>query len=141
MRRFLRRCCESKRECITYVVMLLWASMGVLSFHYGASFIDLSAYFLALTGFIMSYIFGESYRKSPDTSIFMGGPTSKREAITYVTMVLWTAIGVWGIVQGQDLVGLSAYFAALTPFVGFYVIGSSIRSEGHDYSTEQEIDQ
>lgn len=139
MRRFLRRCCESKRECITYVVMLLWAVIGVLAFFYETSFVDLSAYFLALTGFIMSYIFGESYRKSQDTSIFMGGPTSKREAITYVTMIFWTAIGVWGIIQGQDLVGLSAYFAALTPFVGSYVIGDSIRSES--YGLEQPTEQ
>lgn len=119
--------------------MLLWAVMGVLTFFYETSFVDISAYFLALTGFIMSYIFGESYRKSQDTSIFMGGPTSKREAITYVTMIFWTAIGVWGIIQGQDLVGLSAYFAALTPFVGSYVIGDSIRSEGHglEQPTEQ----
>jgi len=143
MRRFLRRCCESKRECITYVVMLLWAAMGVLAFFHETSFVDLSAYFLALTGFIMSFIFGESYRKSQDTSIFMEGPTSRREFITYITMALWTAIGVWGIIQRQDLVGLSAYFAALTPFVGSYVIGASIRSEGHglEQPAEQEMDQ
>lgn len=139
MRGFLRRCCESKRECITYVVMLLWAAMGTLALFYDTNFTDLAAYFLALTGFIMSYIFGESYRKSKDTSIFMGGPTSKREAVIYVTMVFWTAIGVWGILQQRDLIGLSAYFAALTPFVGAYVIGESVRAEDEDHPEVQQL--
>jgi predicted neutral ceramidase superfamily lipid hydrolase len=130
MRSLLRRCCESKRECITYVVMLLWMAMGILAFFYETDFTNLSAYFLALTGFVMSFIFGESYRKSSDSSIFVGGSTSKRELVTYITMLLWTAIGVWGIIARQDLIGLSAYFAALTPFVGSYVIGQSVRGEG-----------
>jgi len=131
MRSLLRRCCESKRECITYVVMLLWLGMGVLAFFYETDFTNLSAYFLALTGFVMSFIFGESYRKSSDSSIFLPGQASKRELVTYITMAFWTLIGVWGIITRQDIIGLSAYFAALTPFVGSYVIGQSVKGEGH----------
>lgn len=138
MRRFLRRCCDSKRECITYAVMLLWALFGVLAFFYSTSFTDLAAYFLALTGFVMSYLFGESYRKSKESSIFLDGPNSKREVVMYVTIFFWTAIGVWGIVEQQDLIGLSAYFAALTPFVGSYIISDSLRE---DSSEELEVQQ
>ena len=137
MRSFLRRCCESKRECMTYVVMLLWIGMGILGFYYTADFNHMAAYFLSLTGFIMSYMFGESYRKSQDTSIFMGGPTSKRELVTYMTVLLWAAIGVWGIIKQQDLMALSAYFAALTPFVGSYVIGESVRAEDGSHQAKQ----
>ena len=88
MKSFLRRCCDSKRECMTYIVMFLWIFMGILGFKYEADFNHIAAYFLSLTGFIMSYIFGESYRKSNDTSIFMSGPTSKRELVTYATILL-----------------------------------------------------
>jgi hypothetical protein len=114
---------------MTYIVMLLWVGLGVLGFYFTADFNHLAAYFLSLTGFIMSYMFGESYRKSKDTSIFMKGTTSKRELITYATVIMWTVIGVWGIIKTQDLMALSAYFAALTPFVGAYVIGESMKAE------------
>jgi uncharacterized membrane protein len=67
----------------------------------------------------------------------MQGPTSKRELITYMTVLLWAAIGIWGIIEQQDLMALSAYFAALTPFVGSYVIGESVRAEDGSHEAKQ----
>ena len=63
--------------------------------------------------------------KVDDSSIFKGGKSSKRELMIYLTVGLWLLIGVFTIINGADLMGMSAYFAALTPFVGSYIIGES----------------
>jgi len=47
----------------------------------------------------------------------------------YLTVGLWLLIGVFTIINGADLMGMSAYFAALTPFVGSYIIGESVKKE------------
>jgi len=47
----------------------------------------------------------------------------------YVTIALWLTVGVWVIVQKADLIGVSAYFAALTPFVGSYILGETFKKE------------
>jgi len=140
MIKFLRRCCESKRECITYLVVFLWVVVGVVASYFETNFTDLAAYFVSLTGFVAAYIFGESVRKSSKTSIFLEGPTSKREAMMYITIALWLIVGLWVIVKKADLMGMSAYFAALTPFVGSYILGETFKKEeDHDSSetTEQ----
>jgi len=136
MIKFLRRCCESKRECITYLVVFLWVLVGVIASYFETNFTDLAAYFVSLTGFIAAYIFGESVRKSSKTSIFLEGPTSKREAMMYITIVLWLIVGLWVIVKNADLMGMSAYFAALTPFVGSYIIGETFKKEEDHESSE-----
>jgi membrane associated rhomboid family serine protease len=136
MIKFLRRCCESKRECITYLVVFLWVVVGVIASYFETNFTDLAAYFVSLTGFIAAYIFGESVRKSSKTSIFLEGPTSKREAMMYITIVLWLIVGLWVIVKNADLMGMSAYFAALTPFVGSYIIGETFKKEEDHESSE-----
>lgn len=133
MLRFLRRCCESKRECLTYFIVILWIFKGVLATFYETNFNDLAAYFVSLTGFIASYIFGESVRKSHKSSIFLKGPTSKREVMIYIVIAIWLFLGSYSIVNQGDLVGISAYFAALTPFVGSYIIGETYKEEeDHD---------
>jgi len=140
MIKFLRRCCESKRECITYLVVFLWVVVGVVASYFETNFTDLAAYFVSLTGFVAAYIFGESVRKSSKTSIFLEGPTSKREAMMYITIALWLIVGLWVIIKKADLMGMSAYFAALTPFVGSYILGETFKKEeDHDSSetTEQ----
>ncbi len=136
MIKFLRRCCESKRECITYLVVFLWVVVGVIASYFETNFTDLAAYFVSLTGFIAAYIFGESVRKSSKTSIFLEGPTSKREAMMYITIALWLIVGLWVIVKNADLMGMSAYFAALTPFVGSYIIGETFKKEEDHESSE-----
>jgi hypothetical protein len=129
MIKFLRRCCESKRECITYLVVFLWVAVGVLATYFDTNFTDLAAYFVSLTGFVAAYIFGETVRKSKKSSIFLSGTTSRREAMMYITIALWLIVGVWVIVKNADLMGMSAYFAALTPFVGSYIIGETYKQE------------
>lgn len=138
MIKFLRRCCESKRECITYLVVFLWVVLGVLATYFDTNFTDLAAYFISLTGFVAAYIFGESVRHSKKTSIFLSGKSSKRESMMYITIILWLIAGVWGIINRADLLGISAYFAALTPFVGSYIIGETYKQEDdHHHDVEQ----
>lgn len=129
MFRFLRRCCESKRECLTYLVLFLWVGLGMLGVYYNVNFTDLAAYFVSLTGFVAAYIFGESVRKSKKTSIFLRGETSRRETMMYIVIALWLIVGVFVIINNADLAGVSAYFAALTPFVGGYIIGETYKGE------------
>jgi len=132
MKGFLRRCCESKRECVTYLLVFLWLAVGVTATYFETDFTALAAYFVSLTGFVASYIFGESFRKSNNTSIFLPGPNSRREVMIYVTIALWLVIGIWVIVKNADLIGVSAYFAALTPFVGSYILGETFKKEISD---------
>jgi hypothetical protein len=129
MKSFLRRCCESKRECVTYLIVFLWLAVGVTATYFETDFTALAAYFVSLTGFVASYIFGESVRKSKNSSIFLPGPNSRREVMMYITIALWLTVGVWVIVQKADLIGVSAYFAALTPFVGSYILGETFKKE------------
>ena len=92
---------------------------------YDRSLEDLSVYFLSLTGFIGSYIVGESMRKSKDSSIFLKGKNSRREALTYLISLFWTIIGTFITITGGDIIGAASYFGALTPFVGAFIIGNS----------------
>lgn len=139
MKRFLSRCCESKRECITYLVVFLWVVVGVTATYFDTNFTDLAAYFISLTGFVATYIFGESMRKSSKSSIFLKGPSSRREAMMYITILLWLIVGMWVIVKRADLVGVSSYFAALTPFVGSYIIGETFKKESDHEDDPQQI--
>jgi len=133
---FIKRCCESKRECLTYIIVFLWVSIGILATYYETDFTELATYFISLTGFAGAYMYGESVRQSNDTSIFKGGKSSKRELMIYLTVGLWLLIGVFTIINGADLMGMSAYFAALTPFVGSYIIGETVKKESEDGSDE-----
>ena len=129
---FFRRCCESKRECLTYVIILIWVGIGILGTYYDTNFNELAAYFISLTGFAGAYMYGESMRQSNDASIFRPGKSSKREIIIYITVGLWLLIGIFTIINKADLMGMSAYFAALTPFVGSYIIGETLKKEDED---------
>ena len=135
---FLKRCCESKRECLTYVIILLWVGIGILGTYFETNFTDLAAYFVSLTGFAGAYMYGESVRQSSDVSIFKAGKSSKREIIIYITVGLWLVIGIFTIINQSDLMGMSAYFAALTPFVGSYIIGETLKKENEDENEDYE---
>ena len=135
---FLRRCCDSKRECLTYVIILIWVGIGILGTYFETDFTELATYFISLTGFAGAYMYGESVRQSDDTSIFSPGKSSKREIVIYVTVGLWLLIGVFTIINKADLMGMSAYFAALTPFVGSYIIGETHKKESLDEIEENE---
>tara|TARA_R110000822_G_scaffold63534_1_gene156015 strand:+ start:135 stop:560 length:426 start_codon:yes stop_codon:yes gene_type:complete len=139
MKYFITRCCESKRECITYLVVFLWLALGVTATYFNTDFTQLAGYFISLTGFVASYIFGESMRPSNASSIFRKGKNSKRENLMYITIALWTIIGVYVIVKHADLIGAAAYFAALTPFVGSYMIGETFKKDGESKGSYDQI--
>ena len=134
---FLKRCCDSKRECLTYIIVTLWVGIGILGTYYETNFTELVAYFISLTGFAGAYMYGESVRKSKDSSIFRGGKSSKRELMIYLTVFLWLVIGIFTVINKADLMGMSAYFAALTPFVGSYIIGETIKKEKSEEETDE----
>jgi hypothetical protein len=125
----IREKLNSKREAIIYLVLFFWIEMGLLSVFYERDLTNLSVYFLSLTGFVMTYIFGESVRKSNDTSVFLKGKTSKRELMMYIIIIIWFLLGNWIIYSGGDIIGASTYFGALTPFVGAYIIGETYKKE------------
>lgn len=115
----------SKRLMLVYVTVLLWLGMGVLGTFYGTSYASLSVYFLAHTGFVAAYIWGESVRPARSTSVLSRGRTSSREFMIYVCVLLWTIVGVLGIMNSASMEELAAYYSALTPFVGAYILGVS----------------
>jgi hypothetical protein len=125
----IREKLNSKRETIIYLVLFFWIEMGLLSIFYDRDLTNLSVYFLSLTGFIMTYIFGESVRKSEYTSVFLKGSTSKRELMIYIILIIWFILGNWILYIGGDIIGASTYFGALTPFVGAYIIGETYKKE------------
>jgi hypothetical protein len=141
MIKFFRKCCKSKRECVTYLVIFLWVNVGIVATFFDTSFTDLAAYFVSLIGFITAYILGESVRQSEKTSIFSKGTTSRREIVMYITIALWLIVGIFVIVKNSDLLGMSAYFAALTPFVGSYIIGETYKGEKNSSENFHESSQ
>lgn len=118
---------KSKIEGITYNVVLFWIVLGILGIIFTTNFFDLSTYFIALTGFIGSYIFSEVKRQSQSTSVFYKGHTSRRELMAYIVTYLWFAVGVLGVVNGVNLVELAAYFASVSTFAGSYVVGKTYK--------------
>lgn len=140
MSKFIKRTCTSKRETVTYIVIILWVYLGILSVIYDRSLEDLSVFFLSLTGFIGSYIVGESMRKSKDSSIFLEGKNSRRETITYLIIIFWTIIGSFITIVGGDIIGAASYFGSLTPFVGAFVIGNSYVGDVDFIDDEENVD-
>ena len=159
----------SKRETITYIIIFLWISIGILGVYFNRDLTNLASYFVSLTGFIGVYIFGETKRRTNNTYY---GPTdntyspandsikkdssgsytseeknskpiikhtkmnSKREFITYLVIIIWTAVAVGIILSNRDLLGPAAYFAALTPFVGSYIIGETFNRDKKNTKNE-----
>jgi preprotein translocase subunit SecE len=135
---------KGKREAFTYMIMVLWIIMGILGVFQGISLNGLAVYFLSLTGFAGSYLFGESYRKSEGTGIFSKGRSSRRELMIYVSVFLWFLLGIVSIFKNLDFIEVASYFAALTPFVGGAILGETFRKDlmseykelGITYSTD-----
>lgn len=123
---------SEKRQAIIYLVIFLWIIFGISASIFGVSYSSLAVYFLSLTGFVSSYIWSESIRKSQNTPIFKTGATSSREKMMYVTILLWVILGAWGIYKQDDFINLAAYFGALTPFVGAYIIGRTYKPNNDD---------
>lgn len=116
-----------KREVLIYLIVFLWIFMGFLGINHETNLTELATYFVSLTGFVSAYIWGETTRKSKSTNFWKKGTNSKRQVMMYATVVLWAALGIFGILKGSPIMQFSAYFAALTPFVGGWMIGETIK--------------
>lgn len=125
----MRRILYTKLERLSYVIIALWMILGSVCVCYGKDFKDLSVYFLSLTGFATTYVFGETKRPSEATALFIKGPSSSREKMMYWVMVIWFFLGLVGLVKGLSLPQMGAYFASLTPFVSAYIIGNTLNPE------------
>lgn len=53
---------SSRREIMIYVVVILWTIAGAAGIYYMANLTSLATYFVALSGFIASWIAGEVYK-------------------------------------------------------------------------------
>ena len=136
----IKKCKTSSRKIMVYIVMFLWLAFGIFVSIYvpkdssGADlpkviFTDLAVYFVSLTGFVGAFIYGDTVNtKNWATPIFMKGKNDSRETIVYMCMLLWLVSGVYCIMHGVPLSEIGAYFAALTPFVGGFILGETKRS-------------
>ena len=125
---------------MVYIVMFLWLSMGAFVSFYTpkdskglpqpkASLTNVAIYFVSLTGFVGSFIYGDTVKtKEWTTPVFMGGPNDSRETIVYISILLWLIAGCYGIIFCVGLDQIGAYFGALTPFVAGYILGETQRS-------------
>jgi len=112
----------SKSERLIYIVIFLWAFIGTLGLIFDSSLTSIAGYYASLTLFISTYLWGEHKRTSTSTSIILKGHTSSREIVIYVTVLLWTILGVFGIIKNIDINTLTVYFSSLSPFVISYII-------------------
>ena len=112
---------------LVYATIVAWLGLGVMGTYHAVTYPNLAVYFLALTGFVASYIWGESVRPATCTSILKNGKNSSREVLIYICVLIWAGAGVFGILKKADLAELAAYYSALTPFVGSYIIGVSYK--------------
>lgn len=119
---------KEKRGVVVYITSLLWLGLAAVSSYLNVPLKDLAVYFISLTGFITTYIWGESVRPAEETSIFLKGKTSVREKTIYLTLILWILLGAFGVYRKLNFVDLAAYFGALTPFVGAFILGRSYKS-------------
>lgn len=112
-----------KREGLVYIVVTLWVLMGILGAYKDANFTELAAYFGSLTAYVATYIWAESRRPSEKTSLMESGPSSRREVMIYVVVVLWAITGGFAIWYKANLNDLAVYFVSLTGFVASWIAG------------------
>lgn len=132
---------DDKRKILVYIVMFFWVAFGILAIIYSTDFAELAVYFLSLTGFVGIYVWGESARKSHSKSVIQvkRGTKSSREIITYITIVLWATVGTLAIINETSLVSISAYYSALTPFVGAFILGETYKQSVEKYRDVKKI--
>jgi predicted neutral ceramidase superfamily lipid hydrolase len=112
----------SKSERIIYIVIMLWIIFGIMGIVFKTNLPELAGYYVSLTLFVSTYIWGEYKRTSTSTSLFKKGMSSTREIVIFITVFLWTVLGLYGILKNVNINDLTVYFTALTPFVGSYII-------------------
>lgn len=113
---------QSKSERLIYIVILLWIVFGIMSILYESDIPQVAGYYASLTLFVSTYLWGEYKRTSGKTTIFKKGTSSSRETVIYITILLWTILGLFGIVSKMNINNLTVYFSALSPFVSSYII-------------------
>lgn len=119
---------KEKRGVLIYITSLLWLLLGATATYFAVPLVDMSVYFLSLTGFVSSYVWGEGVRPSTETSIFSKGETSAREKMIYITILLWIIVAAFGFYRKLNFVELAAYYGSLTPFVGAFILGRSYQA-------------
>lgn len=112
-----------KREALVYIVVFLWVVAGVYGAVKGADFTQLAAYFGSLTAYVATYIWAETKRPSRKSGVLKKGPTSRREVMIYLVVVLWTITGAAGIYYFANLASLATYFVALSGFIASWIAG------------------
>jgi hypothetical protein len=126
---------KDKRLRLVYLILILWlvlAITAVIFNKYGMytnfTLTNLAVYFVSLTTFVSTYLWGESHRSSDDkTPLFTKGPNSKREVIINITILLWFLLAIVGMYKSLDMNDLAVYFQTLVPFVGGYIISESVK--------------
>jgi len=112
-----------KREGLVYIIVVLWIIMGLLGAYRDASFADLAIYFGSLTAYAATYIWAEAKRPSDKTTLFKKGPSSRRELMIYVVVILWAIAGAGAIWFKANIGELALYFVSLTGFVASWIAG------------------
>lgn len=118
-----------KREALVYIVVALWVIIGIFGGYKHSNLTSLATYFGSLTAYVATYVWGESKRPSDKTSIFMPGPTSRREIMIYVIVSLWAIAGAGAIQFSANLNDLSIYFVSLTGFIASWIAGEVYKPE------------
>ncbi len=114
---------SGKREGLVYLTVFLWVAMGILGAIKEADLKELAVYFGSLTAYVATYIWAESKRPSEKTGILKKGPNSRREAMIYIIVGLWTIAGAISIWFQASLSDLAVYFVSLTGFVASWIAG------------------
>ena len=114
---------SGKREGLVYLTVFLWVAMGILGAIKEADLKELAVYFGSLTAYVATYIWAESKRPSEKTGILKKGPNSRREAMIYIIVGLWTVAGSISIWFQASLSDLAVYFVSLTGFVASWIAG------------------
>lgn len=120
----------SKSERLIYVVIFLWVVFGTLGILKGSNLNQVAGYYASLTLFISTYLWGEWKRTSNATKLFTKGENSTREIMIYITVFLWTVLGIIGIYFMKELNSLTVYFSSLSPFVISYIIYKTTKGAG-----------
>ena len=118
-----------KREWLVYIVVILWIAFGILGAFEDANFSQMATYFGSLTAYVATYIWAETKRPSEKTSVMLPGPSSRREVMIYIIVVLWAIAGAIAIKMRRDLGDLSLYFVSLTGFVASWIAGEVYKPE------------
>jgi hypothetical protein len=118
-----------KREWLVYIVVSLWIAFGILGAFEDANFAQMATYFGSLTAYVATYIWAETKRPSEKTSVMLPGPSSRREIMIYLIVVLWAIAGAIAIKMHRDLGDLALYFVSLTGFVASWIAGEVYKPE------------